>query len=109
MRELTAEDTQELNVLNNAVFAALSERQEWLDAKMAEYADVPVGGRLYDLSTGQCVGIVVRHYRFWRDRDDGVRDTSLNIQYEYRTNGGYIQNTSSQIERTFGSEGQIVQ
>lgn len=108
MKDVTEEDQQELAALNGAVSDTLAARQAWLDARMAEYADVPVGGRLFDLATGQCAGIVTRHLRFFRDRDGGVNDDKLDIQYEYRTNGGHLQNTLAQIERVFGGEGQVV-
>jgi hypothetical protein len=104
MKEITQSDRAKLDELNAAVSGAVQARRQWLDSKMAEYADVPVGERLFDLDSGLCVGIVTRHFRFWSDRNDGVRDDTLTVDYEYRTNGGHVQDTANQLERRFGKQ-----
>ncbi len=91
---MTEADCVELRRLNEEVGVAIARRREWLDKKMAEYATVPIGEKIYDLDTGRLLGVVVGHYRFWRDRDEGVRDDNLSIDYEYRDRSGNLDNTS---------------
>lgn len=107
MKNLSEEDRSTLESLTEAVRDAIAARRQWLDAKMPEYADVPVDGELFDLETGRCVGIVLSHYRYWRERDEGVRDTMQSVEYNYLTKSGEIMNTSSQLEKFFGSQEQV--
>lgn len=78
------EDAKELEALNKAVEDAIAKRREWLDSKMTKYAPAQVGEEIYNLSTGELLGKVVSLYRYWRDRQEGVRDTSLDVEYEYQ-------------------------
>lgn len=89
-------DEKQLGELNKAVASALTARREWLDSKMSEYAEMQVGEDVYDLHTCDKVGTVSKLYRYWRDRDDGVRDESLSIDYEFQTSANYFDNTSRQ-------------
>lgn len=90
------QDRLKLDELNKRVEDAIKERRKWLDSKMPEYAKVQVGEAIYDLNKGIKLGVVSKHYRYWQDRDEGVRDTSLDINYEYNTGGNCYDNTSRQ-------------
>jgi hypothetical protein len=78
---ITDSDKAELDKLNKAIDRAVERRTIFLDNKMKEYADVPIGGELYNLLSKRRVGIVKRHYRFWRGRDWRY-DNSFSIDYE---------------------------
>lgn len=90
-----------LALLNAEVAAAVKKRTDWMDAHMADYADVQVGEELYELATGRLMGIVSRLYRYWgTDRNGMVRDpqydTSMSVEYEFQPDPSkpYFDNTS---------------
>jgi hypothetical protein len=107
-RPLTEDETAELARLNAAVSAAIEVRRDWLDAKMHECSHLQVGDDIYDLDSGTMVGKVSELYRFWRDRDEGVRDTYVHCDYRYETSPRCFSNTSSQVGRSFGTREQAV-
>jgi len=96
-------EDEELKKLNKTVERAIKDRKLWLDKKMVKYAKFKIGDEIFNIQTGECVGIVRRLFRFWEDRDEGVRDTSLEIHYEYCTGGMCYDNTSRQCHVRFGS------
>ena len=102
-RPLTDDEKAELAALNDAVTQAIETRRIWLDTKMAETSRLQVGDDIYDIGTGALLGKVVALYRFWADRDDGIRDKSVSCHYEYTTIGGSHDNTSRQMGRSFGT------
>jgi len=73
---------KELEALNLEVDVILARRKDWMDSHMADYAAVPVGALLYDLKTHQCVGRVVRHYRY-NAKQAPLRDREMTVDYEY--------------------------
>lgn len=95
-RTLSVCDKERLKELNKAVSSAIAIRREWLDSKMPEYADMQIGETIYDLELCVPVGEVSKLYRVWQDRDEGVRDTSLSIEYEFETSPRCFDNTSLQ-------------
>lgn len=104
MKTLTTEDRRTLEELNAAVIASIKARREWLDSKMAEYAEVQVGEDLYNLNTGERLGKVAGFYRFWADRDNGVRDDIMDINYRYETAPNCYGNTSGFGSGRFGGK-----
>lgn len=98
-RRLTDAEQAELAALTAAVAAAIAARRDWLDTKMAECSSLQVGDDIYDLRAGRRLGKITRLYRYWRDRDDGVRDVHLDTEYEYETAPGCRDNTSRQARR----------
>lgn len=102
-RPLTEDEKAELAALNGAVAAAIKARSAWLDAKMHECSHLQVGDDIYDLKTGSKLGIVSELYRYWRDRDEGVRDTSAHCDYKFETYPGCSDNTSRQPLLYFGT------
>ena len=103
-RPLTDDEKAALDALNAAVLAAIDARRAWLDAKMHECSRLQVGDDIYDVDSGRRLGTVSRLYRFWQDRDGGVRDTSPNCSYEYETSPRCFDNTSRQSGRSFGTK-----
>lgn len=95
-----------LNELNNEVAVVLAKRRAWMDAHMAEFAKVPIGEDIYDLDTGQRLGKVIKHYRYWADRDP-CHDTSMDVHCEYNTHGNCYDNTSRQPGRWLGSRAHL--
>lgn len=95
-RPLSDSDKERLDQLNAAVSTAIYARRDWLDSKMTEYAEMQVGEYAYDLESCRKVGRVSELYRFWRDRNDGVRDTALSIEYQFETSPNCFDNTSRQ-------------
>jgi len=108
-RELTPAENAELDALDLAVTTAIAARQAWLDAKMYETSQLQVGDDIYDLDTGNKVGKVAALYRFWRDRDEGIRDDSYYCDYQYETAPNCFDNTSRQPGRSFGTREQAAQ
>jgi hypothetical protein len=102
-RPLTEDEKNELADLTAAVTAAIEARRNWLDAKMHEISRLQVGDDIYDLDSGAKLGTVSELYRYWRDRDDGVRDTDAYCSYRYVTSPGCSDNTSRQVGRSFGT------
>lgn len=102
-RPLTEDEKYELAKLNAAVSEAIKTRRKWLDAKMQECSRLQVGDGIYDLSKGIKLGIVSDLYRYGSDRDEGVRDTSVHCDYQYRTYAHYFDNTSRQPGLSFGT------
>jgi len=95
-KPLSDDDRKRLDELNDAVKAAIETRRDWLDSKMPEYAEMQVGDDVYDLDSCVKVGKVSDLYRYWRDQDEGVRDDSLSIEYEFETRPNCFDNTSRQ-------------
>lgn len=95
-RQLTDSERQELDALNDAVTSAIATRRAWLDAKVLECSTIKPGDMLYEVCSGMELGRVSKIKRFWRDRDEGVRDTSPSCFFEYETSPGSFDNTSRQ-------------
>ncbi len=106
-RSMSEADREQLAALNDAVEAALEERTQWLDAKMAEYATVPVGEMLYDLGKRCALGRVKRHYRYDAERP-GCLDDHLNIDYEYEVDA-YSSDNTSRHGRHVGSKAELIE
>lgn len=102
-RDLTEDEKHELADLNNAVSAAIEVRRAWLDTKMHECSRLQPGDDIYDVNSGVRLGEVTEIYRYWADRDEGVRDTSLSCEYRYRKFTGSNDNTSRQTSASFGT------
>lgn len=90
------EDELTLSQLNAAVDEAIERRRDWLDKEMLATASLKVGDEIYDLEKGLRLGVVSKLYRYWRDRDEGVRDRYISVEYEYKTRPGCFDNTSCQ-------------
>jgi len=101
-RPLNADEESELEALNVAVQAAIDSRREWLDAKMRETSKLQVGDEIYDVATGEKLGVVSRLYRYHTGRND-LYDTHVECDYQYETRPGCFGNTSSQSGRVFGT------
>ena len=100
LKPLTQEEKVILQQLNENVKQSISIRRKWLDEKMVEHSEIQIGDTIYNFISGEILGVVSELYRFWRDRDEGVRDTSLDVDYSYKvstvSNIPYFDNTSSQ-------------
>jgi hypothetical protein len=105
-RSLTDVESAELDALTASVTSAIEARRQWLDAKMVECSSIKVGDMLYDLDSGLELGVVSELYRYWRDRDDGVRDTSAHCDYRFETSPFCFDNTSRQPEVRVGTAAQ---
>jgi hypothetical protein len=103
-RSLTPAEAGELAAFNAEVTDAIERRRAWLDGKMHELSTLQVGDGIYDLITGSRLGTVSALYRYWRTRDDGVRDTTLSCAYEYEQQPHVYRNTSSQPYLLFGTQ-----
>jgi len=103
IRDLTKDEEAELAALNNAVKNAIAKRREWLDAKMVEASSLKIGDDIYDVNRGCRLGTVRKMYRYWRDKDEGVRDTRLSVEYEFEVYDKCYSNTSSRPELWYGS------
>ena len=94
-KPIRAEDAAILEELNNAVNTATEARRRWLDSKMAEYALVPIGEDIYDLSNGKLLGVVTGYYRY--HQDDPRFDDNFAIEYTFapdRKTFNFTDNTS---------------
>ena len=103
---MNVQDELKLKELNDAVTNAIKYRRDWLDSKMEEYAKFKVGDDIYNVQALQKIGVVRRLYRYWSNRNDGVMDTSMDINYEYKivgTNNSFS-NTSSQPNIHYGAK-----
>lgn len=107
-RPLNDDERRQLDGLNIAVDAAIADRREWLDAKMIECSRLHAGDDIYNIETGVRLGVVTGLYRYWRDRDDGVRDRYMGCEYKYRTPHGWFDNTSRQRGVQFGTREEAV-
>lgn len=101
-RPLTDDESAELGCLNSAIQKAIDIRTEWLDKKMVECSDLQVGDDIYDINTGNKLGTVCRLYRYFKTQNI-IYDNSPHCDYEYKTNSGYIDNTSRQLSIAFGT------
>jgi len=108
-RRLTDDEKSELANLNAAVTSAIAARRQWLDAKMHETSRLKVGNDIYDVDSGRKLGTVSRLYRFWEDRDDGIRDTSIECSYEYETMPRCFDNTSRQTGVRLGTQEDVLE
>jgi hypothetical protein len=107
-RPLTDAEQRELDDLTAAVTTAIEKRRDWLDTKMHESSHLHPGDDIYDLQTGAKLGKISELYRYWRDRDEGVRDTSHYCGYQYETQPRCFDNTTRQIGRSFGTRKQAI-
>lgn len=87
-RELSRADRAKLQELNATVDRAIFARAGWLDSKIAEYATIPIGQNLYDLHTGELLGVVREHVRQQDLPPELERDRYLEITYWYDPPGG---------------------
>ena len=60
----------EIAVLNQKVDEAINKRKAFLDSKMSEVAKVKIGEEIYNLETGQLLGVVTELYRYWDNRNE---------------------------------------
>jgi len=110
---LTTDDHTELDHLTAAVTRALADRREWLDVKMLECSDLQIGDDIYDLTSGEWLGVVTEVSRYHRDRDQGIRDTSIDHHFVYtkgddpRGDNTYY-NTSGGFRGDFGTKEQAL-
>lgn len=86
----------ELDKLNAAVLAAVKARTEWMDAHMEAVSKAKVGDEVYDLESGQRVGVISRLYRYHGDGKDWRYDTEMSVEAEYCTHHNCYDNTSRQ-------------
>jgi hypothetical protein len=93
--DMNVADNNRLDELNASVDGAIQARTDWLDQKMAQYAKVQVGEEIYNIDTGQRLGVVSKHYRYQAGQNK-LFDTRLSISYEYETSSGCFDNTSRQ-------------
>jgi hypothetical protein len=95
---LSEQDEETLAQLNLAVREAIRSRERWLDEKMSEYAGLTVGGKLYNLVTGELEGTVTEIYRTRRNAHIRINDPDerLQINYWWTTSRGGRFNTEGQ-------------
>ena len=105
-RSLTDAERKELDALTGAVTAAIDARRAWLDKKMLECSSIKPGDAIFDLESGRQLGVVSKLYRYWRDRDEGVRDTDPHCDYEFETQTNCFDNTSRQLGLLVGTREQ---
>jgi hypothetical protein len=103
--KLTAKDTEELENLNEAVSQAISKRKKWLDTMTVKCADVKIGEKLYDVTTGRVLGVVSDIYR---PTPNDLYDTTVSVHYRYETSRNCFNNTSSQPGLYVGSKQQAI-
>lgn len=95
MRPMTPEDRLTLKALNKAVDDAIEIRTKWLDEKMYEYSEFKIGDQIFD-NENRFLGVVTGLYRY-QSSQNKLYDTDLDIDYRYKGNNGYEDNTSSQM------------
>jgi hypothetical protein len=96
-----------LKCLNNEVKDAVIKRTSWMDANMEKFAKFKVGDNIYDLDRCVKVGVVYELYRYWAGRNPEY-DTSMNIEYRFKTGNLINDNTSRQPLVRFGNEKQYL-
>jgi len=96
-----------LKCLNNEVKDAVIKRTSWMDANMEKFAKFKVGDNIYDLDRCVKVGVVSELYRYWAGRNPEY-DTSMNIEYRFKTGNLIDDNTSRQPLVRFGNEKQYL-
>lgn len=84
----------ELDKLTGAVNPAIDTRKQWMDDHMAEYAKFQLGDEIYERETGCKLGVVTELYRYWDSQNDPRYDTSMTIEYRFKTLDGFFDNTS---------------
>ena len=88
---------KELELLNSEVTAVLAKRKKWMDDHMTDFAKFKVGDEIYNLQTGQYLGVISKLYRYWgEDHRDPQYDTAMNVEYQYHTGNNCYDNTSRQ-------------
>ena len=99
----------DLAVFNEKVTAVLAERKSWMDAHMADFAKVPIGEEIYNLDTGQLLGVVSKHYRYWDSQQNPLYDTTMDICCEYQTQPDVLNfdNTSRQLGLRYGTKSDL--
>ncbi len=100
----------ELDRLNHDVESAIKTRTKWLDDHMEEVSKVKPGDALYDVNSGELVGIVRKLYRYWAEQNP-LFDTHLSVECEYNPTGSppnVFDNTSRQEGRMFGTKEEII-
>lgn len=102
-RKLTEAEKLEIDALNQAVTDAIEKRKKWLDAKMVETSRLKVGDDIYDIESGDKIGIVSGLYRY-DDEENPLYDTSYRCDYEYEVRKNCFDNTSSQIGLLYGTK-----
>lgn len=101
-RPLYEFEQEYLDTMNKAVADAIAARTMWLDAKMVETSELKIGDDIYDIRSGKKLGVITGLYRY-QARQNRLLDTSIYCDYEYQTEPGIIDNTSSQPGLEFGT------
>ena len=100
---MTKEELQkQLTAKNAAIKTLVDEHASWMDEHMHRFAKVPVGEDIYNIQTGELLGRVVGHYRFWAEQNP-LLDISFEVECSYENAFGVIDNTSSQPHIRFGT------
>lgn len=98
----------ELAALNASFTAALEARRNWMDEHMIDYASYKVGEELFDLKTGQRLGVVSKLYRPTWGVDNPLYQGNMDIGYQYETAPNYFDNTSRQPYLSYGNRDELV-
>jgi hypothetical protein len=83
----------ELDKLNAEWFEITLRRKRWMDKHMKDFAKYKISETIYSFPDGVRLGEITRLYRYYEDRDPQY-DYSMDIHYEFRTNGTCHDNTS---------------
>jgi hypothetical protein len=96
-RPLTDSEKSELDSLNKAVNDSVMRRKLWLDTKMFEVANLKIGDDIYNITTGQRLGVVSGIYRC--HEGDQRYDNNVSVNYQYCVGNNCHDNTSRQFIR----------
>lgn len=82
-----------LKELNDAVDKAITDRKQWMDDHMKDFAKYQVGEQLYNLDTGELLGTITKLYRYYAHHHPEM-DRIMRIDYVYKTSPNTNDNTS---------------
>ena len=94
----------QLDHLNAEVQDAIDRRTKWLDMHMAQVCRLQIGDAIYDVNTGEKVGTVTEHYRYWASqRPDFDFSLEVDVKFEMEGMPNCFGNTSCEPRRIFGT------
>jgi len=106
-------DEKELEKLNKEVTLTIKKRTAWLESKMVEYSELQVGDDIYNLSTGEKLGVVSKIYECWT-KEKSLDDVNLmpfspDLEYEYEVPiSKHVLNTLRQPRISVGTKREAI-
>jgi len=88
----------EFQLLNDEVEAAIKKRKEWIAAHLEDFSKFKPGDEIWDGRSGRKLGVCESLYHATWGRSGEVARESMGVYAQYRSQNGFMDNTSRQMD-----------